>query len=55
MEIQLNDRTAQVEKISEDNSKMVIKVDDREYEIDIVQVERGVYSILITENHTMWN
>ncbi|MGM0567342.1 MAG: biotin/lipoyl-containing protein [Bacteroidota bacterium] len=46
MEIQLNDRTAQVEKISEEGSRMVIKVDDKEYDIDIVQVEQGVYSII---------
>lgn len=46
MEIQLNDRTARVEKISEEGSKMVINVDDKEYDVDIVQVERGVYSIL---------
>ncbi|MDZ7777259.1 MAG: biotin/lipoyl-containing protein [Bacteroidales bacterium] len=46
MEIQLNDRTAQVEKISEEGSKMVILVDDKEYEVDIIEVEKGVYSLL---------
>jgi biotin carboxyl carrier protein len=45
-EISLGDRTAQIELISKAGSKALIAVDDNKYEIDIVMVEKGVYSIL---------
>lgn len=46
MEMEINDRVAHVEKVSEDGSKKVINVDGKEYLVDIIQVERGVYSVL---------
>jgi biotin carboxyl carrier protein len=45
-EIKLEDRIANVELLSKDGNKATISVDDNKYEVDIVQVEPGVYSIL---------
>jgi biotin carboxyl carrier protein len=45
-EIRLEDRTAKIELLNKAGSKAVITVDDRKYEIDIVMVENGVYSII---------
>ena len=45
-EISLGNRTAQIELISKVGSKALIAVDDNKYDIDIVMVEKGVYSIL---------
>jgi biotin carboxyl carrier protein len=45
-EIRLEDRQAKVELLNRVGSKAVIKVDDVKYEVDIVMVEAGVYSIL---------
>ncbi|MDD2963379.1 MAG: acetyl-CoA carboxylase biotin carboxyl carrier protein subunit [Bacteroidales bacterium] len=47
LEIKLNNRTALVELLARDGNLCRIKIDDKEYDADIVQVERGVYSILI--------
>jgi biotin carboxyl carrier protein len=45
-EVRLEDRTAKVDLLNKAGTKSVITVDDRKYEIDIVMVENGVYSIL---------
>ena len=45
-EICLGDRTAKIELLNKAGSKALIAVDNRKYEIDIVMVEKGVYSIL---------
>jgi biotin carboxyl carrier protein len=45
-EIRLEDRTAKIELLNKAGSKAVISVDNNKYEIDIVMVEKGVYSIL---------
>jgi biotin carboxyl carrier protein len=45
-EINIENRTAHVELLNRVGSKMMIAVDDNKYEIDIVMVEKGVYSIL---------
>lgn len=45
-EIRLEDRTAKIELLNRAGSRSVITVDDRKYEIDMVMVENGVYSIL---------
>lgn len=45
-EIRLEDRTAKIELLNKAGNRTVITVDDRKYEIDIVMVENGVYSIL---------
>ncbi|HEC41666.1 MAG TPA: acetyl-CoA carboxylase biotin carboxyl carrier protein subunit [Bacteroides sp.] len=47
LEIRLNDRYAQVELVSRDENKVKIKVDDKIHEVDIVEVEDGVYSLLM--------
>jgi biotin carboxyl carrier protein len=46
LEIQINDRTATIEKVAEENSIITFKVDGKLYEVDIEMVENGVYSIL---------
>lgn len=45
-EISIGSRTAHIEVLNRAGSKMLIAVDDNRYEIDIVEVEKGVYSIL---------
>jgi biotin carboxyl carrier protein len=45
-EISLEDRMAQVELLNRAGSKALIDVDGTKYEVDIVMVEKGVYSIL---------
>ena len=45
-EINIENRTAHIELLNRVGSKMLIAVDDNRYEIDIVMVEKGVYSIL---------
>lgn len=46
LEIQIGNRTAYVEKVSQDESRMMISIDGKEHEVDVVMVEEGVYSIL---------
>jgi len=46
LEIKLGDRLAKVELLSENKNNITIMVDDNVYDIDMIQVERGVYSIL---------
>ncbi len=45
-EIRLEDRTAHIEILNRTGSKALIAVDGVKYEIDIIMVEKGVYSIL---------
>jgi biotin carboxyl carrier protein len=45
-EVSIGHRTAKVELLNRAGSKALIKVDDQKYDIDIVEVEPGVYSIL---------
>ena len=45
-EIKLEHRTARIELLNRAGSKVLLAVDDRKYELDIVMVEKGVYSIL---------
>ncbi len=45
-EINIENRTAHIELLNRVGSKILIAVDDNSYEIDIVMVENGVYSIL---------
>jgi biotin carboxyl carrier protein len=47
LEIQVGERIAKVELISRKGNEMKIRVDEKEYETDIIMVERGVYSILM--------
>jgi len=45
-EIKLEHRTARIELLNRAGRKMLLAVDDRKYELDVVMVEKGVYSIL---------
>ena len=45
-EIKLENRTARIELLNRVGNKMIIAVDDNKYELDLVMVEKGVYSIL---------
>jgi biotin carboxyl carrier protein len=45
-EISLGDRTAKIDLLNRVGSKALIEVDDNKYEIDVIMVEKGVYSIL---------
>jgi biotin carboxyl carrier protein len=45
-EIKLEHRTASIELLNRAGSKVLLVVDDRKYELDVVMVEKGVYSIL---------
>jgi biotin carboxyl carrier protein len=47
LEIKLGDRTANVELISKDGNKVQVSIDGKIYEVDIVMVENGVYSIIL--------
>jgi biotin carboxyl carrier protein len=45
-EVSIEHRTAKIELLNRVDSRILIAVDDRKYELDIVEVEKGVYSIL---------
>ncbi len=46
LEIKLGDRLAKVELLAENENLITIKVDDNVYDLDIIQVEKGIYSVL---------
>lgn len=45
-EIKLEHRTARIELLNRAGSKVLLAVDDRKYDLDVVMVEKGIYSIL---------
>lgn len=45
-EVSLGHRTAKVEVLNRVGNKALIVIDDQRYDVDIVMVEKGVYSIL---------
>ncbi len=45
-EINLEDRTASIEMLNRVGSKALISVDGRKYDLDIIMVEEGIYSII---------
>ena len=49
-EISLNNRTAKIELLNREGTKALIVVDGHKYDVDIVMVESGVYSILYKGN-----
>jgi biotin carboxyl carrier protein len=49
-EINLENRTAQVELLNKTGNKAMITVDGKKYDIDIMMVEKGVYSILYNDH-----
>ena len=46
MEIHIGDRIANVELVNKDDNKVVIKIDEKIYELDVVMAENGICSIL---------
>lgn len=46
LEVNIDNRTAQVELIARNNDQATIKVDDLIYDVDIIRVEEGVYSLI---------
>jgi len=46
-EININDRNALVEVLSREGDKVMISIDGKKYDADVVMVEEGVYSIII--------
>jgi len=46
MEIHIGDRITNVELVSKDDNKVVISIDDKVYDLDVVMAENGVCSIL---------
>jgi biotin carboxyl carrier protein len=45
-EIKLEHRTARIELLNRVGNKILLEVDDRKYDLDVVMVEKGVYSII---------
>lgn len=46
MEIHIGDRVAEVELMSKEDNNVVIKIDDKIYNLDVVMPENGICSIL---------
>lgn len=46
-ELKINDRIANIELLSRDANKIQVMLDKKVYDLDILEVERGVYSILL--------
>ena len=46
LEIHVGDRQAEVELINKEGNKVQITVDGKMYDVDVVMVENGVYSII---------
>jgi biotin carboxyl carrier protein len=45
-EIKLEHRTARIELLNRVGNKVLLAVDDRKYELDVIMVVKGIYSIL---------
>ncbi len=48
-EIKINDRIAEIELLERDKNKVLISIDGKKIEADVVMVERGVYSIILND------
>ncbi len=46
-EIKINDRHSTIELLSRSGNQIQVVIDNKTYELDIVEVEKGVYSILL--------
>ncbi len=46
LEVKVGDRYAKVKLLSREGNSIQIKVDEKIYDLDIVEVEKGIYSIL---------
>lgn len=49
-QLKINDRLADIELLSRDGNIIQVMLDKKVYELDILEVERGVYSILLNNN-----
>ncbi|MBZ0243100.1 MAG: biotin/lipoyl-binding protein [Bacteroidales bacterium] len=49
-ELKINGRLANIELLSRDGNKIQVMLDKKVYELDILELERGVYSILLDNN-----
>lgn len=47
LEIHVGERQAEVELISKDGNKVQISIDGQPFDVDVVMVENGVYSIIL--------
>lgn len=47
LEIRINDRHSKVELVSRDKNRVMIRIDGQDYEVDVVRVEEGIFSILL--------
>jgi biotin carboxyl carrier protein len=47
MEVKINKRNAKVELVHHDGNRVILEIDGKRYEADVVMVEEGVYSIII--------
>ena len=45
-EISIGSRTAKIELLNRTGSKILVSVDENKYELDLLMVEKGVYSII---------
>jgi biotin carboxyl carrier protein len=52
-EVKINYRTARIELLQQSGSFIIVKVDNKEYTIDVEKVNQGSYSIL--HNHKSYN
>ena len=50
LELKIKDRTAKIEVINKDENLYHIKIDNKEYKLDVVQVEASVYSVIYKGN-----
>ena len=46
MEVIIDNRTAELNIISKKDNTILVNIDGKEYHLDIVKVENGVYSVL---------
>lgn len=46
-EIKVNDNVSEIKVLNRDGNKLEIAVGDRIYNVDIIEVEKGVYSLLL--------
>jgi biotin carboxyl carrier protein len=46
-EININNRTSNIELLNREGNKIKIALDNKKYDLDIIMVERGVYSLII--------
>jgi biotin carboxyl carrier protein len=46
IELPRQERTAEVEILSQDGSRYVFRIDDKEFHVDLIEVSKGIYSLL---------